>query len=149
MLILQNISYTHSNKEVLFSNINLTVNNHNKIAITGSNGIGKSTLLKIIAGELQPVSGQRIIDAQPYYIPQIFGQYNHLTIAQALQIETKLNALQEILSGNVTEENYSLLDDDWTIEDRCNEALQHWQLTNLDLSQKMETLSGGQKTKVF
>lgn len=149
MLILQNISYTHSNKEVLFSNINLTVNNHNKIAVTGSNGTGKSTLLKIIAGELQPVSGQRIVDAQPYYIPQIFGQYNHLTIAQALQIETKLNALQEILSGNVTEENYSLLDDDWTIEDRCNEALQHWQLTNLDLSQKMETLSGGQKTKVF
>lgn len=149
MLILQNISYTHSNKEVLFGNISLTVNHHNKIALIGSNGTGKSTLLKIIAGELQPVSGQRIVDAEPYYIPQIFGQYNHLTIAQALKIETKLNALHEILNGNVTEENYTLLDDDWTIEERCNEALQHWQLADLNLSQKMETLSGGQKTKVF
>jgi len=42
-----------------------------------------------------------------------------------------------------------LLNDDWTIEDRCKEALSYWQLDNLDLSQKMETLSGGQKTKVF
>lgn len=77
------------------------------------------------------------------------GQYNHLTISQALKIEHRLNALKEILNGNVTEENYTLLDDDWTIEDRCNDALQHWQLTDLDLSQKMETLSGGQKTKIF
>ncbi|WP_262709994.1 ATP-binding cassette domain-containing protein [Pedobacter frigoris] len=35
------------------------------------------------------------------------------------------------------------------MEDRCNQALAHWKLDNLDLSQKMGTLSGGQKTKVF
>lgn len=149
MLILQNISYTHPNKNLLFTDINLTVNNHEKVALIGNNGTGKSTLLKIIANELQPLSGQRNVDTKPYYIPQIFGQYNHLTIAQALKIEHKINALKEILSGKVTDENYSLLDDDWTIEDRCNEALQYWQLDNLDLSQKMESLSGGQKTKVF
>ena len=66
-----------------------------------------------------------------------------------MKVENKLKALQEILNGNVTEENYSTLDDDWTIEERCNDALKYWQLTNLDLMQKMETLSGGQKTKVF
>ena len=64
-------------------------------------------------------------------------------------IEDKLNALKEILKGNTSEENLNLLNDDWTIEDRCKEALNYWQLNNLDLSQKMETLSGGQKTKVF
>ena len=149
MLVLQNISYTHPNKDLLFSNLNFTVNNHDKIAIIGNNGAGKSMLLKIIAGELQPSSEQCSIDTEPYYIPQIFGQYNHLTIAQALRIEDKLNALSEILRGNVTEENYTLLDDDWTIEDRCHEALQYWQLTDLDLSQKIGMLSGGQKTKVF
>ena len=149
MLFLQNISYTHPNKNLLFSEINLTVNKYEKTALIGNNGTGKSTLLKIIANELQPSNGQRSVDVQPYYIPQIFGQYNHLTIAQALKIENKLKALKEILNGNVTDENYTLLDDDWTIEDRCNNALQYWQLTDLDLSQKMETLSGGQKTKVF
>ena len=149
MFTLQNISYTHQNKDLLFSDINLTVNNHEKTALIGNNGVGKSTLLKIIAGELQPTYGQIIVETEPYYVPQIFGQFNHLNIAQALLIEDKLNALKEILNGNTSEENFNLLNDDWTIEDRCKEALNYWQLDDLDLSQKMETLSGGQKTKVF
>ena len=149
MLTLQNISYTHPNKDLLFSDINLTVNNHEKTALIGNNGAGKSTLLKIIAKELQPSNGQIIVETEPYFIPQIFGQFNHLTIAQALRIEGKLNALKDILNGNTSEENFNLLNDDWTIEDRCKEALNFWQLDGLDLSQKMETLSGGQKTKVF
>jgi len=149
MLILQNISYTHPSKDLLFSDINLTVNNHEKTALIGNNGAGKSTLLKIIAKELQPSNGQIIVETEPYFIPQIFGQFNHLTIAEALKIDKKLNALKEILNGNTTEENFNLLNDDWTIEDRCNDALQHWQLIDIDLSQKMEALSGGQKTKVF
>lgn len=149
MLILQNISYTHANRDVLFGNIHLTVNNREKIALIGNNGTGKSTLLKIITGELQPTNGQLNLESGPYYIPQIFGQFSHLTIAQALRIEDKLNALKEILSGHTSEENFSLLNDDWTIEERCSEALNYWQLNGLDLSQTMGTLSGGQKTKVF
>lgn len=149
MLILQNISYLHTNRDLLFDKITFTANQQEKIALIGNNGVGKSTLLKIIAGELQPSEGWIKTDANPYYIPQIFGQFNHFTIAQALQIEDKLNALKEILNGEVTEENLEILNDDWTIEERCNEALEYWQLTDLDLSQKLETLSGGQKTKVF
>lgn len=149
MIILQNISYTHPNKDLLFSDINFTVNNYEKAALIGNNGAGKSTLLKIIAQELQPSNGQISIEAEPYFVPQIFGQYNHFTIAEALKIDKKLNALNEILNGNTSEENFYLLNDDWTIEDRCKEALNYWQLDDLDLSQKMETLSGGQKTKVF
>jgi ATPase subunit of ABC transporter with duplicated ATPase domains len=149
MLILQNISYTHPNKNLLFDTINLTVNQQEKIALIGNNGSGKSTLLKIIAAELQPLDGVLNTLAEAYYVPQIFGQYNQLTIGQALKVEDKLNALQEILNGNTSGENFNVLNDDWAIEDRCNEALKYWQLDNLDLSQKMETLSGGQKTKVF
>lgn len=149
MVILQNISYAHANKELLFDAITFTINNQDKIALIGNNGVGKSTLLKIIAGELQTSEGLIKTDATPYYIPQIFGQFNHLTIAQALNVEEKLNAFQEILIGNVSEENLNLLNDDWTIEDRCNEALHYWQLDNLKFDQKLETLSGGQKTKVF
>lgn len=149
MFILQNISYVHPDKELLFDKLDLAVNKHDKIALTGNNGTGKSTLLKIIAGELQPSAGAVKVDSKAYYVPQHFGQYNRLTIAQALQIHEKLQALKEILDGNVTENNLSLLEDDWTLEERCNEALENWQLKNLDLMQKMETLSGGQKTKVF
>lgn len=149
MFTLQNISYKHNNNDLLFDNISFTVNNHEKIALIGANGIGKSTLLKIIAGELQPSNGELRINSDPYYIPQIFGQYNHFTIAEALRVNHKLNALREILNGNVSEENLTVLNDDWTIEERCDNALKYWQLSDLDLAEKIENLSGGQKTKVF
>ncbi|MBE8724707.1 ABC-F family ATP-binding cassette domain-containing protein [Flavobacterium hungaricum] len=149
MLILQNTSYLHENKNMLFKNISFTINKQDKTALVGNNGVGKSTLLKIIAGELKPFSGQLIQNSKAYFVPQLYGQFNEFTIAEALQIKEKLNALQEILEGIVTEENLEILNDDWSIEDRCREALLHWQLADLDWNQKMNTLSGGQKTKVF
>lgn len=149
MLILQNISYKHNNGDLLFDDVNFTVNNHEKIALIGNNGVGKSTLLKIIAGELKSSNGELRVNSDPYYIPQIFGQFNHFTIAEALHVNHKLNALKEILEGNVTEENLTALNDDWTIEDRCINALNYWHLSDIDLTRKMQTLSGGQKTKVF
>ena len=149
MLILQNVSHAHPNKDLLFENIHLTINHGQKIALIGNNGSGKSTLLKMIAGELTPSSGVVTTSVAPYYIPQVFGQFNNLTIAQALQVEQKCNALKKILAGDVSEVNITLLNDDWTIEERCREALLYWLLDGLDLSQEMSSLSGGQKTKVF
>ena len=149
MLILQDLSYQHPNKDVLFSDINFTLNSQEKTALIGNNGSGKSTLLKIIAGELQPKSGTIKSDSNIYYIPQIFGQYNHLSIAEALNFDKKLNALKEILNGSVTEENMKILNDDWTIEDRIKEAFEYWNLPDFDLNLKLENLSGGQKTKLF
>lgn len=149
MLILQGVSYTHPNRDLLFSDVSFTINKHEKIALIGNNGAGKSTLLRMMAGELPPSQGIIKTSARPYYVPQHFGQYNSYTIAQALGVEYKLNALEEILAGNVTDANMALLDDDWTIEERCREALSQWQLEGLDASSKISVLSGGQKTRVF
>lgn len=44
--------------EVLFDNINLQVDERDRIALVGKNGAGKSTLLKILVGEEEPTSGQ-------------------------------------------------------------------------------------------
>jgi ATPase subunit of ABC transporter with duplicated ATPase domains len=149
MLILQGVSYTHPNRDLLFCDINLHINKHNKIALIGNNGAGKSTLLKILAGCLHPSQGLVKVDSNPFYVPQLFGQFNEYTVGQALKVNEKINALREILEGQVTDANLTLLDDDWMIEERCMEAFSHWNLDGLDLSQKLGTLSGGQKTKVF
>ncbi len=149
MFTIHNLSYIHPNKNLLFSTINLTLNSGEKIALVGNNGVGKSTLLKIISGNLSTSEGTIKIDTVPYYIPQLFGQFDNLTIAEVLKCDQKLKALHQILNGTISEDNFNLLNDDWTIEERCKEALVHWKLENLDLFQKLETLSGGQKIKVF
>lgn len=149
MVVLQNLTYHHPDKELLFSNLSLTVNQGEKIGLTGNNGSGKSTLLRILAQEISASAGTISLSAPPYYIPQLSGQYNELTIAEVLQIDKKLQALNDILNGNVTETNMAVLHDDWEIEERSRAALSEWGLEIISLSQKMGTLSGGQKTKVF
>ena len=44
--------------EVLFDNINLQVDERDRIALVGKNGAGKSTLLKILVGEEEPTTGE-------------------------------------------------------------------------------------------
>ena len=149
MLTVQNITYFHPDKDLLFDNVNLAIHEKDKIALIGNNGSGKSTLLSILAGITKPFTGSIRSEEIPYYMPQVFGQFNDYTIAQALKIEDKLKALEAILAGDATGEHLEILDDDWTIEERSKEALTHWQLNGLDLTQSMDTLSGGQKTKVF
>ena len=149
MLSIQQVAYAHPNKDVLFSNIQFNIGHHQKVALIGNNGAGKSTLLHIMAGGLTATEGNVVIGSSPYYMLQIFGQFNHLSVAAALQIEGKLHALREILAGNVTEANLTILDDDWGIEERAREALAQWGLAAVHLDQSLATLSGGQKTKVF
>ena len=66
MLELRNICYEvdveNESKEIL-KNVNLTIDEH-FVAITGPNGGGKSTLAKMIAGIIQPTSGQILLDGE-------------------------------------------------------------------------------------
>ena len=57
MLDLINISLQFGGK-YLFKDVNLKINSGDKISLVGPNGTGKSSLLKIINGELQPESGK-------------------------------------------------------------------------------------------
>ena len=146
---IQQISYIHPDKEVLFSDLNFAISKGKKLGLVGNNGCGKSTLLQIIAGQLSPSSGVIVRPDDLYYIPQHFGQYDSLTIAQALQIEHKQQALHAILSGDASNENFVVLDDDWNIEERSIAALDLWGLGQFTLSYPMNLLSGGEKTRVF
>jgi len=62
MLKLQDISFIveseHSTKKEIIKNINLTIDDHKFVAITGPNGGGKSTLAKLIMGIEKPTSGK-------------------------------------------------------------------------------------------
>ena len=59
MIILQGNKIERSfSGDVLFDNINIQVDESDRIALVGRNGAGKSTLLKILVGEEAPTSGE-------------------------------------------------------------------------------------------
>ncbi|GGH70926.1 ATPase subunit of ABC transporter with duplicated ATPase domains [Filimonas zeae] len=149
MLLLQGVTYTHPDRTLLFSGIDLVIHRYDKAAVIGNNGAGKSTLLQLMAGRLLPAAGVIKADATPYYIPQLAEWYNNQTVAEALQVHQKLHALQQILEGDVSEVHLTQLNDDWTVEERCKEALSYWGLDHVVLNQPMAALSGGQRTKVL
>ena len=115
---MKQVMYSHADKELLFQNISFRVPDGSKVALIGNNGSGKSTLLRMLAGDLQPVSGEIIVSEKPYYIPQHMGQFDSWTVAEALQVERKIEALHAILGGSVDVESFTILGDDWDIEER-------------------------------
>ena len=148
-ITLNKISYIHPDRELLFRNISFSVQKGQKVALIGNNGSGKSTLLQIMAGQLQTSSGEMVFSDSLYYVPQHFGQFRGMTVAEALRIDKKLKALHEILVGDASVENFTLLDEDWNIEERSLSALSFWDMEHIRLEESMDRLSGGEKTRIF
>ena len=143
-----NLNYILPIKDILFSDISFSVPAGTKAAIVGNNGVGKSTLLHIIAGKILAASGE-VSCYRAYLVPQHLGQYDDMTVADALQITGKYQALKAILAGDASMENFSLLDDDWTLEERVMASFGKWGISHIKLESSFATLSGGEKTKVF
>lgn len=148
-IVLHHITYIHPDEDVLFQDISLVIPPDRKIALIGNNGSGKSTLLQLMAGMLHPQIGQVSCSSRPYYVPQQLWKYDYMTIAGALDIHDKMTALNAIANGDASIDNFTLVDDDWEIEERALQAMSSWNLGHLSLSDPMANLSGGEKTKVF
>jgi ATPase subunit of ABC transporter with duplicated ATPase domains len=127
ILIAENLAYELSYARTLFEKVLVSIEADNRIALVGSNGVGKSTLLKILSGQTNPSSGSVWRNCGVYYLPQIS------TIRQEINADTVLNYL------------ISLSDEWWQIE----EILQTQFQTNIDLSLPLANLSGGELTKLF
>lgn len=148
-IVVKSLSYIHPDRETLFENISFSVLEGEHISLVGNNGTGKSTLLQIIDGNLSPSGGEVLLTEPPYYVPQHLGQYDDCSVQQALGVEPKISALHAILKGDASEQNFAILNEDWNIEERVQDALSYWNIEYLNLEQKMGLLSGGEKTKVF
>lgn len=147
-IILSGVSFHYYNQPPLFERIHLSVASGKKASVIGNNGTGKSTLLKLIAGELKASAGSIDCASTPYYVPQQIG-IKGMSISQALGVSDKLEALHALYNGSDNYTYYDLLADDWDIESRCRAALDSWGLTALEWTTPMDLLSGGEKTKLF
>lgn len=61
---LKNIKFSYDNNQTIFNQLNLIINQADKIFITGDSGVGKSTLAEIICGIIDPSTGSIIVDGK-------------------------------------------------------------------------------------
>ncbi|AZK98152.1 MULTISPECIES: ABC-F family ATP-binding cassette domain-containing protein [Streptomyces] len=115
-----------------------------RTGLVAPNGSGKTTLLKLIAGELRPTAGTLAVSGTLGYLPQSLPLTAGLTVAEVLGIEATVRALNAVESGDVAEEHFTVIGDDWDIEERTRAHLDRLGLPGLALDRRLGALSGGQ-----
>jgi len=142
-------SYSSSDKRqgLLFNNLNL-VFSHDKTGLVGKNGIGKSILLKLIMGELLPISGSIDVTGKIAYVPQTCNCTQE-TIAEFLECEKKIAALHRIQQGSTEEHDFIILNEEWDIEDRIQKQLNMFGISTLSYNESLTQLSGGEVTRLM
>ncbi|MGR6921265.1 ABC-F family ATP-binding cassette domain-containing protein [[Actinomadura] parvosata] len=119
-----------------------------RTGLIGVNGSGKSTLLKIIAGELDARSGSVSVSGVVGYLPQNVPLGARRTVSDLLEISRTRAALHAIERGDVAEEHFTAVGDDWDVEERARAELDRLGLGHLGLDRTVATLSGGETIMV-
>jgi ATP-binding cassette subfamily F protein 3 len=130
LVSLENISFSYEQEKPLITDFNLEIQKGEIIAIIGKNGFGKSTLLKLIGSELNPISGS--VKMNPALKIGYFGQ-THIQ-----RLNPKMTILEEIHHSNplLTQQE---------VKSICGSMLFGASL----MEKKIEVLSGGEKSRVL
>jgi ATP-binding cassette subfamily F protein 3 len=130
VLSARNICFGYGAKKPLISNFNITVGAGERVCVVGPNGKGKSTLLKLLAGHLQPQSGDIVY--HPAVTKGFFEQTNISSLVDSRTVE------QEILhsSPDVSRQ---------LARNICGAMM----FSGDDALKKISILSGGEKSRVM
>lgn len=125
-LELQNLTFHYEDCDNLYENLSFRLSRGEKFLVVGENGIGKSTLLKLIVGQLQPISGNIILGHNTdiaYY-------------AQELEILDERRTVFE----NVSTYDYT--------DTELRGILSNFLFEGEDINKKVSVLSPGEKARV-
>ncbi|GAA4726158.1 ATP-binding cassette domain-containing protein [Isoptericola chiayiensis] len=118
-----------------------------RTGLVGDNGTGKSTLLRLVAGELTPASGSVAVVGTVGYLPQRLALDTSATVADLLDVRDVVDAVRAIADGDVRPELFDVVGvDGWDLEERSVAALASAGLPCGDgiLDRRVGTLSGGE-----
>lgn len=137
---LSGLSWSTPDGTPLFTDVNLTFGPE-CTGIVGRNGTGKSTLLHLIAGDLQPASGQVRVTGSVAMMRQDAIERPDETIADLFSVADALHLLDRAEAGLA--DAAELADADWTLSARIETALLRCGLS-VEPQTPLVTLSGGQ-----
>ncbi|WP_330235007.1 ABC-F family ATP-binding cassette domain-containing protein [Streptomyces sp. NBC_00566] len=115
-----------------------------RTGLVGANGSGKSTLLKLLSGSLTPTDGTIRVSGEIGLLPQNVTLDTALRVEAALGIAAKRAALHAIEAGDVSEEHFETLDEDWDVEERALVTLGELGLGHIGLDRTVGEVSGGE-----
>lgn len=127
----------------VFDGLSLSIG-RGRTGLVGSNGSGKSTLLRLLAGRLRPAQGSVTVGGSLAYLPQNLTLDTGLRVETALGITERRRALRAIEAGDVAEEHFETVGDDWDVEERALATLGSLGLGGIDLDRTVGQLSGGE-----
>lgn len=115
-----------------------------RTGLVGRNGVGKSTLLRLIAGDITLASGHIAIDGRIALLRQTVQVGADQTIVDLFDARAALSLLRKAEAGHASVEEIDMAD--WTLESRIDEALAAVALP-VSADTPLTTLSGGQRTR--
>ncbi len=142
-IVCSNLSFSWPDGTTVFSDLSFTAG-PGRTGLVAPNGAGKSTLLKLVAGEYTPSRGSVTVDGLLGYLPQALPLTGEPTVAEVLEIAPVMRALAAIEGGDASEENFTVVGNDWDVEERALAQLDRLGLGDVTLDRRRGTLSGGQ-----
>ena len=116
------LHFAHPSQPLLFVDLS-AVFSAPLTGLIGDNGCGKTTLMRLILGDLAPSSGSLAAPARMAYLPQNMGLNRNQTLAELCGISEILRALQAVESGEYSPKLYETIGDSWDVEERTLAAL--------------------------
>lgn len=129
-MTVENIRFGYEAARPLFENLSFAVGRGDRICIIGKNGRGKSTLLRLLAGELEPQAG---------------GVTRHPSLQQGYFAQTNIRSLNE--NRSVEEEIASVINN--TDRQKARNIAGAMMFESDEAEKKIAVLSGGEKARVM
>ncbi|EJC79908.1 ATPase component of ABC transporters with duplicated ATPase domain [Rhizobium leguminosarum bv. trifolii WSM2297] len=142
-ITLTQISWATPDGRPLFSDLDLSFG-ADRTGLVGRNGVGKTTLLRLVSGDTKPQSGTISVSGSLGILRQSVQVAPDETVADLFGVADALAVLHRAERGEATADE--LLSADWTLEARIAAALHR---TGLDAEPQtlLAALSGGQRTR--
>lgn len=146
-LTLRGVSWQLPDGSFLFSDLDDAFDGRHT-GLVGRNGVGKSVLARILAGEVTPTSGRCTRVGRVHYLPQQITPQPGETVADLAGVRVALDALRRVESGSIQQEDFDAIGNRWALHTQLQQALSAMQLGQLQADTPAVQLSGGEAMRV-